>query len=82
MASCAPGRAHLLALFQADSVLAGESAAHRYRIQDAHTLQMVERAHPVTQIFNNRSLEKLFKDFDWVNSFLTRDNLREVIVRK
>ena len=33
------------------------------------------------QIFNNRSLEKLFGKFESVKFFLTRDNLREVIVR-
>ena len=34
------------------------------------------------QFFNNRSLEKLFQDFDSVKFFLTRDHLREVIVRR
>lgn len=77
-----PG-AYLLALFQADKVPADASASYRYRIQDAHTLQMAERpGRPVAQIFNNRTLERLFKDFDSVKFFLTRDNLREVIVRK
>ena len=34
------------------------------------------------QLFNNRSLEKLFQKFESVKFFLARDNLREVIVRK
>jgi hypothetical protein len=34
------------------------------------------------QIFNNRSLERLFQDFQSVKFFLTRDHLREVIVRR
>ena len=34
------------------------------------------------QFFNNRSLEKLFQDFESVKFFLTRDHLREVIVRR
>jgi hypothetical protein len=34
------------------------------------------------QIFNNRSLEKLFQDFQSVKFFLTRDRLREVIVKR
>ena len=34
------------------------------------------------QIFNNRSLEKLFQKYHSVKFFLTRDHLREVIVRR
>jgi hypothetical protein len=34
------------------------------------------------QYFNNRSLEKLFQKFHSVKFFLTRDHLREVIVRR
>jgi hypothetical protein len=34
------------------------------------------------QVFNNRSLEKLFGKFESVKFFLTRENLREVIVRR
>ena len=34
------------------------------------------------QIFNNRSLEKLFQGFESLKFFLARDNLREVIVRR
>lgn len=79
---------YLLALFHADNTQGNgtgtiAAADYRYRIQDAHTLRMTERpARPIAQNFNNRSLEKLFKDFDSVKFFLTRDNLREVIVRK
>ena len=34
-----------------------------------------------TQLFNNRSLEKLFDRFASVKFFLTREQLREVIVK-
>jgi hypothetical protein len=34
------------------------------------------------QLFNNRTLEKLFQKFDSVKFFLTRENLREVIVKR
>jgi hypothetical protein len=34
-----------------------------------------------TQLFNNRSLEKLFGEFDSVKFFLTRERLREVIIK-
>jgi hypothetical protein len=34
------------------------------------------------QYFNNRNLEKLFQKYQSVKFFLTRDHLREVIVRR
>ena len=34
------------------------------------------------QYFNNRDLERLFQEFASVKFFLTRDSLREVIVRR
>jgi hypothetical protein len=57
---------------------------YSFRIQDPRTLHVArhgERAAP-QQLFNNRSLEKLFQKFDSVKFFLARDSLREVIVRK
>ena len=40
-----------------------------------------EERRPV-QYFNNRHLEKIFQEFASVKFFLTRDNLREVIVKR
>jgi hypothetical protein len=76
-----PG-ASLLALFNTEERI--ESVpTFAYRIQDHRTIQMVSRSHRrPAQIFNNRSLEKLFQDFQSVKFFLTRDRLREVIVRR
>jgi SAM-dependent methyltransferase len=76
-----PG-ASLLALFHTEERI--ESVAtFAYRIHDHRTIQMVSRANRrPAQIFNNRSLEKLFQDFQSVKFFLTRDRLREVIVRR
>jgi hypothetical protein len=57
---------------------------YSFRIQDLRTLQAVrhgERA-AAQQLFNNRSLEKLFHNFESVKCFLARDSLREVIARK
>jgi hypothetical protein len=34
------------------------------------------------QPFNNRNLERLFAKFDSVKFFLTREHLREVIIRR
>lgn len=56
---------------------------YRYSIQGPQELALLprkERSMPNT--FNNRSLERLFQDFESVKFFLTRDNLREVIVTR
>jgi len=54
-----------------------------YRISDHRTISLHPRGRRrPAQFFNNRSLEKLFQDFDSVKFFLTRDHLREVIVRR
>jgi hypothetical protein len=81
-----PG-APLFALFHAEALQPdGTPAAvqgYSYRIQDSRNLQLNPRARrPVAQSFNNRSLERIFHEFDSVKFFLTRDNLRELIVRK
>jgi hypothetical protein len=74
--------AGLLAVFHADE-RAETVPSYSYRIQDHRTIQMAPRGRRrPAQIFNNRSLEKLFQDFQSVKFFLTRDHLREVIVRR
>jgi hypothetical protein len=57
---------------------------YSFRIQDPRTLHAILHGERATsqQLFNNRSLEKLFQKFESVKFFLTRDSLREVIVRK
>ncbi|MCC7176334.1 MAG: hypothetical protein IT159_14175 [Bryobacterales bacterium] len=76
-----PG-AYLLAFFHADEK-AAEVPAYKYRIHDARTLMLTqERMRRPCQIFNNRSVEKLFRRFQSVKFFLARDHLREVIVRR
>jgi len=54
-----------------------------YRISDRRSIVLVDRGRRrPAQLFNNRSLEKLFQEFRSVKFFLTRDHLREVIVRR
>lgn len=58
---------------------------YSYRIQDSRTITQMPRAgmNPQhTQYFNNRALEKLFARASSLKFFLTRDHLRELIVRK
>ena len=56
---------------------------YSYRISDHKTILLAPRGRrKPAQFFNNRSLEKLFQEFASVKFFLTRDHLREVIVRR
>ncbi len=72
----------ILAFFNANEKIK-EIPVYSYRIQDAKTILQVPRAHPQkVQNFNNRVIEKLFESASSVKLFLTRENLREVIVRR
>jgi SAM-dependent methyltransferase len=56
---------------------------YSYRIGDRRTILLTPRGRRrPAQFFNNRSLENLFQSFQSVKFFLTRDHLREVIVRR
>ena len=72
----------LLACFHAEPK-GGMVPVYSFRIVDQRTIQLHPRGtHQPVQWFNNRSIEKLFQGFGNVKFFLTRDSLREVIVRK
>jgi ubiquinone/menaquinone biosynthesis C-methylase UbiE len=56
---------------------------YTYRVVDKKTLTLTPRAgEQRIQYYNNRFLEKLFQDAASLKFFLTRDHLREVLVRK
>lgn len=76
-----PG-SYMLAFFQSDE-RAAAVPFYCFRIQDFNAVQVSQRGsrRPV-QLFNNRTLEKLFQRFDSVKFFLTRESLREVIVKR
>jgi hypothetical protein len=75
-------RSYMLAFFNADEKLI-YSPSTSFRIQDKSTLQLAQRGvRKSAQVFNNRTLEKLFGDFESVKFFLTRESLREVIVKR
>jgi hypothetical protein len=76
-----PG-ACLLAFFHAEERIE-TIPTYSYRISDHRSILLVDRGRRrPAQFFNNRSLEKLFQDFQSVKFFLTRNHLREVIVRR
>ncbi len=74
-------KSYMLAFFHSDDKL-NETPIYTFRIQDVNSLQLVQRGtRRPAQLFNNRSLEKLFSEFESVKFFLSRDRLREVIVK-
>lgn len=76
-----PG-APVVALFHAEEK-APEVQLYSYRIHDSKTLTLVPRGlRSRHHFFNNRGFERLFQGFGSIKFFLTRDTLREVIIRR
>lgn len=75
-------KSYLLAFFTASERMV-EVPSYAFRIVDNKTIHLTDRGtRPAGQVFNNRNLEKLFGKFASVKFFLTRESLREVIVRR
>ncbi len=74
-------KGYMLAFFQSDDKL-DAAPYYSFRIHQMNTLEIVQQGmrRPV-QLYNNRSLEKLFGRFESVKFFLSKDRLREVIVK-
>jgi hypothetical protein len=74
-------KSYMLAFFHSDDKLEAVPY-YTFRIQGVATLQvaMQGRRRPA-ELFNNRSLERLFGKFESVKFFLTKERLREVIVK-
>lgn len=75
-------RSYMLAFFNADekSLISPNTT---FRIQGQSTLVLAQRGiRRQAQVFNNRSLEKIFCQFESVKFFLTREHLREVIIKR
>lgn len=75
-------KSYILAFFSSDEK-STEVPSYNFRLIDNKTIQLTDRGmRPSGQVFNNRSLEKLFGKFESVKFFLTRDSLREMIIRR
>ena len=75
-------KSYILAFFSSDEK-ATAVPSYNFRLIDNKTIQLTDRGtRPSGQVFNNRSLEKLFGKFESVKFFLTRDSLREMIIRR
>ncbi len=74
-------KSYMLAFFHSDDKL-DAVPFYTFRIQEVNLLQVAQQGtRRPTQLFNNRSLEKLFGRFESVKFFLTKERLREVIIK-
>ena len=74
--------AFLLALFRTDSSGA-DRAPYICRILDGQTLLLSEQPPPRhIQIFNPRTIQKLFQSYREVKFFVSRESLQEVLIRR
>ena len=74
-------RGYMMAFFHADDKLE-TVPIYTFRIEEKNALQVArEGVRRPVQLFNNRSLERLFGGFESVKFFLTRERLRELIVK-
>lgn len=74
-------KSYMLAFFHSDDKL-DAVPYYTFRIQEVNQLHVAQSGlHRPAQLFNNRSLEKLFGRFESVKFFLTRERLREVIIK-
>jgi len=74
-------KSSLLAFFHSDDKLE-EVPIYTFRIEEVNTLRLSQHGtRRPAQLFNNRGLERLFGKFYSVKFFLTKERLREIIVR-
>ena len=74
-------KSYMLAFFHSDAKLE-TVPRYSFRIEEKSALQVAQQgARRPAQLFNNRRLEGLFGNFESVKFFLTRERLRELIVK-
>ena len=74
-------KSYMLAFFHSDDKFEAVPS-YTFRIQQMNALEVVQHGmRRPQQLFNNRGLEKLFGRFESAKFFLTRERLREVIVK-
>lgn len=75
-------RGMLLAFFHSD-VRAAKVQSYSFRINDEDALELYPRSmRRPAQLFTNRAIEKTFERFSSIKFYLTRDSLREVLIRR
>jgi len=74
-------KSYMLAFFHAEDKV-DAVPFYTFRIGAANAIEVAQHGvRQPAQLFNNRSLEKLFGRFESVKFFLTRERLREVIIK-
>ena len=74
-------KAYMLAFFHSDDKQ-DAVPCYTFRIAQVNSLEIVRQGmRRPAQLYNNRTLEKLFGRFESVKFFLTKERLREVIVK-
>jgi hypothetical protein len=74
-------KAYMLAFFHSDDKQEAVPT-YTFRIDQLNSLEILQQGmRRPAQLYNNRSLEKLFGQFESVKFFLTRERLREVIIK-
>ena len=74
-------KAYMLAFFHSDDKLE-QVPSYTFRIDQLNSLEISQQGmRRPAQLYNNRSLEKFFGQFESVKFFLTRERLREVIIK-
>jgi len=74
-------KGYMLAFFHSDDKLE-EVPSYGFRIAQLNSLEiLMQGMRRPAQLYNNRSLEKLFARFESVKFFLTKERLREVIIK-
>ena len=74
-------KSYMLAFFHSDDKLEAVPF-YTFRIHGVNALEVTQHGvRRPAQLFNNRSLERLFGRFESVKFFLTRERLREVIIK-
>lgn len=75
-------RGMLLGYFHSDA-RAAKVQSYSFRVADEETLELYPRSmRRPAQLFTNRGIEKTFERFATIKFYLTRDSLREVLVRR
>lgn len=74
-------KAYMLAFFHSDDKMEAVPS-YTFRIDHLNSLEILQQGiRRPAQLYNNRGLEKLFSRFESVKFFLTRERLREVIIK-
>ena len=73
----------IMLAFFSSSERASTMPLYQYRIQDEKSLVLVPKSteRPI-RYYNNRGIERLFHDAQSLKFFLSRDHLREVLIRR